>query len=126
MLATIIVDSDYHSLKILNTLFSREKNTLVIGTFGSVEKAFSFIKKYVPRILVIDVYNLENINRYTWEQINQSPYKPYVILTAFYPDEHMKNLLQYAGDYLLKPLSPEDIKKSVYRYLKSNDLQIFV
>lgn len=126
MLSTVIVDSDYLSLKILKAFFGQEKNVLVVGNFRTVERAFVFMKKYVPGILVIDVYNFENINRTIWEQIKQSPYKPYIILTAFYPDDHLENLMHYAGDYLLKPLSPEDIKKSIYRYLKSNDLQIFV
>jgi len=126
MLSTVIVDSDYRSLKILNTFFGREKDVLVIGAFHSVEKVFSFVKKYVPRILVIDVYNLGNMNRNAWEQINQSPNKPYIILTTFYPDDDMKNLLKYASDYLLKPISPGDIKKSIYKYLKSDDLQVFV
>ena len=126
MLSTVIVDSDYQSLKILNTFFGREKNVLVTGTFSSLEDAFSFIKKYVPRILVIDTYNLGNINSYVWVQIKQSPYKPYIILTTFYPDYQMKSLMHHTSDYLLKPISPGDIKKSIYKYLKSDDLQVFV
>ena len=123
MYSTVIIEAEYKSMSILYTYFNKENKIRIIGTFSSVSNALPFIRKNNPKIVVLDIYLLEKHGTKLLTQFQTTNNKPEIVLTSYFYDNTLKYYCKEVFDYLLKPVSSEDIKSLIHKISKAGSVQ---
>lgn len=100
-----------NSLEFLLDYYCNDK-AKVIGSANSFEKAVKYLSKNAPDILFLDIKLGDKTGFELLEKIGKMPNTEIVMVTAY--DEHALQAFKYdAVNYLLKPVDPEELKKTV-------------
>lgn len=114
LLSAVVIDDERLARKELISMLSEFKNISVIGEADSVRSAVEQINAHQPDILFLDI---QMPGESGFELLNQVDYDGSVIFVTAYDEYALRAFEVNALDYLLKPVSPERLKKSVERVI---------
>lgn len=121
MIKSIIVDDEKHCIITLQHLISEMENIEVVASTQESITAKELIEKHRPDIVFLDI-EMPVMNGFELlSQFDSLPFK--VIFTTAYDQYGIKALKMNALDYLLKPISIEDLEESIQKY-NANEMQI--
>lgn len=112
MLKAIIIDDESMARSALKQeLAFNCPEVEVIGEADSVHKAVEIINELSPDLLFLDIQLSDGLGFHILEKIDADDYA--IIFTTAYSEYALKAFKTNAVDYLLKPISGEDLKTSV-------------
>lgn len=113
--ALIIEDEKLAAEHLINLINSSDFNIEVIGTLESISKAISWFRKNpAPDLVFLDIQLSDGLSFEIFNQVNIScP----VIFTTAYEEYAIKGFKLNSIDYLLKPISSEDLTIALKQYL---------
>lgn len=117
---TIVIDDERLARKELISLLSDYKYITVVDEALNVEDAFEKIKKHSPDLLFLDI---QMPGKTGFELLEMLDSVPEVIFTTAYDEYALKAFEVNAFDYLLKPIQPERLSKSLNKLLKKGNDQ---
>ncbi len=118
MISVLIVDDEYLIRSLIRNSISWEQYGLeVVGEAGDGEEALAFIETHRPQIAMVDI-NMPILNGLELaRKIQERGYHTRIIFLTGYRDfEYAKQAVTYqAFDYLLKPVSTEEMISALSR-----------
>lgn len=112
--SAMIVDDEKKASTLLNTLINEycsEIDEVIIS--NDAEEAVELIQKNQPDLLFLDI-NMPKLNGFELLD-NLENFQGHLIFTTAYDEYAIKAFKYHAFDYLLKPISPDQILDSVQR-----------
>ncbi len=111
---TLIIDDDPDCRQLINDLFSKFiPNAVVVGEAESVSEALELVKKEKPQLVIL---NTELKNESGFQFLEKAGKIKFEIVFTTSKVEHALEAYNYpAADLLLKPLTPELIKRGFTR-----------
>jgi len=120
MIKTMIIDDEKHCIITLEHLISEHPDVEMVAATQDSTSAKELIEKYRPDIIFLDI-EMPVMNGFELlKQFDTLFFK--VIFTTAYDQYAIKALKMNAMDYLLKPISAEDLEESIQKY-KTSELQ---
>jgi len=114
-LTAIVIDDERLARRELRLLLNEFVEISVIGEAEDLNKASDLIRKYRPDIVFLDI-QLSNENGFDLLEVVEKDFE-LIFVTAF--DEHAIRAFEInAIDYLLKPVNPERLTKTLERLFK--------
>lgn len=122
MLKAIIVDNEEPAINILKILLERTEQVTVIDSFLSATDALAGLKKAKPDVAFLDIEMPETNGLELARNILAIDSTVEIIFVTAYDQYALNAFRVNALDYLLKPLSFEDIEQTVARLIKRKGL----
>lgn len=114
----VIVDDEKHCSATLKYEIERNVDEVeIVGVFNDPEEALKRIPEIEPDLLFLDI-EMPKLNGFELLQKLEAPSFGLIFTTA-YDDFAMRAFKHSAIDYLLKPVSGEDIQQAVEKYKKA-------
>ena len=118
----IIIDDEKHCIKTLSSLLEANFSEVkILATCNDSTKAYDLIQQYKPDVIFLDI-EMPLLNGFDllakFEQISFE-----VIFTTAYDSYAIKAIKYSALDYLLKPISKEDLTFSIEK-IKSRESSV--
>lgn len=114
MIKAVIIDDELSAREVLeNTIKSVDDDINVCGSGGTVEEAVAIINKQKPNIIFLDIELSYQSGFDLLDAIEAEKY--IVIFTTAYNQYAIKAIRYAAFDYLLKPISPSELKSCLAR-----------
>lgn len=122
-LTAVIVDDDYETTQILNSFVEDNHMILkIVGHGSSVEKSLDLIKLHKPDVIFIDI---SSKNESLFDYINDLDFNlPKFIFISSNELYALKAFKLNAVDFLVKPLTFNDIILSVYKAIKRIEMEL--
>lgn len=113
-LSAVVIDDERLARKELISMLSEFKNISVAGEADSVRSAVEQINIHQPDILFLDI---QMPGESGFDLLNQVHYDGSVIFVTAYDEYALRAFEVNALDYLLKPVVPDRLKKSIERVI---------
>ncbi len=114
MIRTIIIEDEKPAARKLERLLSNFTDLQLVATLHSVEEAVDwFSKNEHPKLIVSDIVFGDGLSFDIFEKI---PTKSFIIYTTAFDQYTLKAFKLNSIDYLLKPISEEDLAKSIEKF----------
>ena len=117
----VIVDDEPKAIRLLQDLLAEIPEIIVAGAFTETSAALSEITKLQPDLLFLDIQMPRMSGFEFLHKVRESGLDPKTIFVTAYDQYAIEAIRERAFDYLLKPVSPEDLKESVQRLLMDED-----
>jgi two-component system LytT family response regulator len=120
MIDAIIIDDEKNAIVTLNndlTTYCPEVN--VIGSFTKATEGLAYLKEVAPGIIFLDI-DMPVMNGFDFVQAMSQPVIPHIIFVSAYSEFAIKAFKVSALDYLLKPVTPAELKGAVQRAITKN------
>lgn len=122
MLNAIIVDNEEPAVNILKILLERTGKVRVIGSFLHVADALTSLKRSKPHVAFLDIEMPQTNGLELAEKILATDSNIEIIFVTAYNQYALNAFRVNALDYLVKPLSCEDVEQTVARLIKRQGL----
>lgn len=122
MLKAIIIDNEEPAVDILKILLERTGRITVVGGFLCAADALASLNKAGPDVVFLDIEMPGTSGLELAENIRTAAGDIEIIFVTAYDQYALKAFRVNALDYLLKPLSYEDIEQTVERLFKRKGL----
>ena len=114
---TVIIEDEHEALDLLAGLIEATDLAIVTGSTTDPQKAVRLITDHDPEIIFLDI-RMPGLSGF--DILNELRRKmrlmPFVVFTTAY-DEYAIKAFEYAAfDYLLKPVDPERLQETLFRY----------
>ncbi len=114
MIKAIIIDDEKHCIVTLEHLIAQLDNIDIVAASQDSTQAKNLIEEHQPDIVFLDIEMPEMSGFDVINQFEKLPFK--VIFTTAYDQYALKALRLNALDYLLKPISINDIQDALTKY----------
>jgi two-component system, LytTR family, response regulator len=114
MIKAIIIDDEKHCIVTLEHLIAQLDNIVIVAATQNSTQAKNLIEEHQPDIVFLDIEMPEMSGFDVINQFDKLPFK--VIFTTAYDQYALKALRLNALDYLLKPISINDIQDALTKY----------
>lgn len=122
VIKTIIVDDHQHAIAHLRQLLQYKNDICVLDEASNAAEAFDKIKQHAPDLIFLDVEMPEKSGfDLLTEMLNNQVQLPAIIFTTGHNAYAIKALRSGAVDYLLKPVSSDELDAAVRRFLSSRE-----
>lgn len=128
---TVLIDDDSRALNRLKILLTHFKEVEVVAQFDNAEQGLAYILKTEPDLVLLDIEMPQKTGIEIAETLNKQAIDTKIIFTSAYEHYAIKAIKTAAFDYLLKPISIDELKKTVQRFttkfqidLSQRELQI--
>lgn len=117
MINAIIIDDELQARKLLSTLLNNHcKQVTILEQCADLPNGVKAIRKYKPQLVFLDVEmpghsGLEILDFFDEKEIDFG-----IIFTTAYNEYAIKAFKLSAVDYLLKPISGEDLEQAIERF----------
>lgn len=113
--AVIIEDEKLAAQKLLKLISDADPEINIIGIIASIEEAVDFLTRNSPDLIFLDIHLSDGPCFNIFDQVKVDV--PIIFTTAF--DQYaIKAFKQNSIDYLLKPISEDDLVKSLEKFRK--------
>jgi len=120
LLRTLIIDDESHIRRSLSTMLAEEcPNVDVVGTADGVENGLKAIGKYHPDLVLLDIKMNDGTGFDLLRRLKPINFR--VIFVTAFEEFAIKAFRFSAIDYLLKPVSADDLHEAVEKALNSID-----
>nr|NQU89569.1 response regulator transcription factor [Bacteroidota bacterium] len=114
----LIVDDERLARKTLYSLLSKYDEIEIVGEADGVKEAIIKIKEHSPEVLFLD---FQMPGQSGFDLLNQVDYCGRIIFVTAYDEYAIRAFNVNALDYLLKPISPDRMDKTIQRLLSQVD-----
>lgn len=118
MLKAVIVDNEKPSINILKMFLEKTGQIMVVDTFQNPIKALNEIEKLKPDVIFLDVEMPEMSGIELASNIALMDYDIEIVFVTAYDQYALQAFNVNAVAYLLKPILPKDVNKTVKRLMK--------
>ncbi len=115
----LIVDDESHARKELQRLLEASASFEIVGSCSNVMEALRLINREKPQVLFLDV-DMPVLNGFELLSMLDEKHLPRVVFVTAYDQYAVKAFEEQALDYLLKPVDPERLRKTIDK-LKQED-----
>ncbi len=119
MLNAMIVDDEKAAIDALRFLLEKTGQVRVVGSFISAVEALSQAPKLKPDVVFLDIEMPEISGLRLAEEINAAGHDMKIIFVTAYERYALDAFRVSAIDYILKPLSPDDVGRAVDKLKKA-------
>jgi len=114
MIKAIIIDDEVNCIDVLKYELNRiDEDVDIVAEFNDPKKALESISDIEHDIIFLDI-EMPRMNAFQF--LDALPnIKSHIIFTTAYDHYALKAFRYYAVDYLLKPISSEDLQESIER-----------
>lgn len=117
-LKAIAIDDEPDALDVLEMLLSEHKDQVeLIATSNSAVEGFKLIQKHQPDLVFLDIEMTEMTGLDLVEMIEERNF--HLIFVTAYEHYALKALKAKADDYLLKPVNPIELEKTIKEIYQS-------
>lgn len=114
MINVVIIEDEEHCLATLKNMLQQYSDVInVSGVAGTVKSAISVIDLERPDFVFLDVYLPDGTGFDVIEGVCNLDFK--VVFTTAYDEFAIKAIKYSALDYLLKPVDPDELEKTIYK-----------
>lgn len=114
MYQTIIIDDDQLARKALRHILEQNFDEIqIMGEADSLASGLSMIKEFDPHLVFLDIEMPDGTGFRLLEQLSNVNFK--VVFTTSYSDYAIKAFKYSAFDYIVKPVSIENVKSTINR-----------
>lgn len=115
--AIIIEDESSAQKHLTKLLLSLDKNIVIEKTISTVENSIAYLKNNSPDIMFMDIHLSDGLSFDILEEVDITC--PIIFTTAY--DKYAIKAFKTSGiDYLLKPITTDDLKSALNKYHKQN------
>lgn len=118
MLKAVIVDNEKPSIDVLKMFLEKTEQVIVVDTFQSPIKALNEIEKLEPDVIFLDVEMSEMSGIELASNIVLKDYNIEIVFVTAYDKYALQAFNVNAVAYLLKPILPKDVNRTVKRLMK--------
>jgi two-component system LytT family response regulator len=119
MLRTIIIDDEAHNRDTLSKLLSRySPATCVVGNASDVASGISTIRELHPDLVLLDINMNDGTGFDLLHAFNNFDFR--VIFVSAFDKNTIQAFKLSSIEYLLKPVSPDDLTGAIRRVMKSD------
>ena len=118
MLNTIIVDDERPALEVLRLLLEKTGQIRVVGSFMSAAHALSEVQNLKPDVAFLDIEMPEMSGLELAEKMIEAGNDIEIVFVTAYEKYALEAFRVNAIDYILKPLSLDDISQTITRLKK--------
>lgn len=112
---TIIVEDEQHDLNLFLNLIKPFSQIKVVETADDVENAIAAISYHKPDLIFLDIDLYGRSSFEVLDIIAKYNMNPVLIFTTAYP-KYMKEAFHYSAfEFLLKPIDPQELEKTINR-----------
>jgi len=120
----VIIDDEQNAILVLKQLIQNISGYVeVVGSAQSVKEGVKIINRKNPQIVFLDIEMLDGTGFNLLEQFDTINFR--VIFTTAYNQYAVKAFKYSAVDYLLKPISIDELEKAVFKIEESIKLESF-
>ena len=124
MITAVIIDDEKKSREVLKRLIKEtDSDVIILGEADAVESGFDIINKKLPQLIFLDIEMLDGTGFNLLEKFKEVEFE--VIFTTAYDRYAIRAFKYSAIDYLLKPISIEDLTEAILRAKKTVDKGMF-
>lgn len=114
--SAIIVDDELSSRKYLRNLLANYSYITIASEAASVQEGIAAIQKHCPDIVFLDVEMPNNSGFDLIHDIHKQGLQTTIIFVTGYQKYAIEAIKHAAFDYLLKPVDPDELEKTLIRY----------
>jgi len=114
---TVIIDDEPRSLDRLKILFENFDEVDILATFENPEEGLAFILKNEPDLVMLDVEMPKISGLEIAEEVGKRLSNTKIIFSSAYSHYAIKAIKASVFDYLLKPVSIDELKASLQRFM---------
>jgi two-component system LytT family response regulator len=112
VIRALIVDDEMHAREELRLLLEETGEVEVVGSCANALEAVKAINRQRPQVLFLDI-QMPVIGGFELLSMIDEEVMPHVVFVTAYDEYALKAFEEKTLDYLLKPVTPERLKKSV-------------
>jgi len=113
-----IIDDEQKALDLLDDMLGSHDEVEVVDKIKHPHQAFQSLVKHKPELIFLDIQMPYKDGFDLLDDFRHLSFRPDIIFTTSY-EKHAIQAFKYSVfDYLLKPIDPEDLFKSIERYKK--------
>ena len=112
MIRALIVDDEMHAREELRLLLEETGEVEVVATCANALEAVKAINRLRPHVLFLDI-QMPLIGGFEMLSMIDEEIMPHVVFVTAYDEYALKAFEEKTLDYLLKPVAPERLKKSL-------------
>ncbi len=113
---TMIIDNELRAINRMKLLLTHFSEISIVGEIDNAVEAEIQILKGQPDLVFMDIEMPGKSGLELAEEINKYNLETKIIFVSAYDHYAIKAIKQYAFDYLLKPVSIDDLKETIERY----------
>ncbi len=117
MLKTVIIDDEPQAVNLLTELANEVSGISIAGSFNDPVTALNELRDINPDLLLLDVQMPRMSGFELLKNLRQSGMDPSVIFITAYDQFAIEAIHNEAFDYLMKPVSPVELRDSVQRLI---------
>lgn len=114
MIRALIIDDELHAREEMEVLLSEVGNVEIVGTCANAVEALKLINRLQPDVLFLDI-EMPVINGFELLNMVNSQIMPHVVFVTAYDQYSLKAFEEKTLDYLLKPVDPRRLKKTIIK-----------
>ena len=118
MMRTLIVDDEQHAREELQALLNETDAFEIIGSCSNAIEALRMINREKPEVLFLDI-DMPVLGGFELLSMLEEENLPQVVFVTAYDEYALKAFEEQALDYLLKPVDPARLKKTVEKLKQS-------
>jgi len=125
-ISILIVDDEPEARDLLSFLLDRIGGNELTGTADCVDEAFKLILRDQPELVLLDIQMPEKNGFELVRMVHAANLNTGFIFVTAYDEYAIEAIRSSAFDYLLKPVDPDDLRKSLTRFneqLDENDIK---
>lgn len=118
MITALLIDDDKHLRKGLKSLLERYAPEIrILGEAESVKTGITAIEKWMPQVLFLDIHLNDGTGFDILEQVAKTNGKltSHIVFITAHEQYALKAFKFSALDFLLKPVDPEELQKSIVK-----------
>lgn len=112
MIRALVIDDEMHAREEMETLLGETGNVEVVGTCANAYEALKAINTLRPDVVFLDI-QMPMISGFELLSMVAQEIMPHVVFVTAFDEYSLKAFEEKTLDYLLKPVSPERLKKTV-------------
>lgn len=120
MIRTVILDDEPMAREVIISLLMKYcPEVEIIGVAGDIEEGVRIIRQKRPELLILDIHLVDGTSFDLLSRLDAADYK-IIFITAF--EEYAIRAFKFSAmDYILKPVSPEELRSAVNKVQDSLD-----
>lgn len=116
-LRTLIVDDELPAREEMRSLLQHYSDVEIIGEAAHALEAIPLIHQLRPDVIFLDI-QMPRISGLEMVSMLDPEHQPYIIFTTAFDEFALKAFEENAFDYLLKPVEPSRLEKTMHRLIR--------
>lgn len=116
VIRTVIIDDEARALNRMKMLMNNFPDIVIVGQFNKSQDGLDFILKNEPELVFLDIEMPGKSGLELADEINKNFLKTKLIFITAFEHYAIKAIKNYAFDYLLKPVSIDELKVCIERF----------